>query len=185
MGELINSTYLSLDGVVEKPETWPDTGGFGTEGNRLQTETVLACSAIVMGRRTYDSFAAVWPNLPSTPLGDKINAMPKYVASRTLTDPEWNNSHVVATNPVAKVRELKEEYADDIIQFGFGEVTHALMAAGLLDRLRLWMHPFVIGTGGPSDLLYRNGPLTQFALEDVTALDTGIVVLDYRVRDGR
>lgn len=182
MGELINSTYVSLDGVIETPETWPDTGGFGPDGNRLQTETVLSCSAMVMGRRTYDSFAAVWPNLPSGPLVDKMNAMPKFVASRTLTDPAWNNTRVVESDPVAAVRELKAEYADDLVQFGFGEVSHALLAAGLLDRLRLWVHPFVIGHGGPSELLYRDAPLTEFGLEAVTTLESGIVVLDYRVR---
>jgi dihydrofolate reductase len=84
MRELINSTYLSLDGVVEHSETWPATGGFSSEGNKIQTELLLECSAVLIGRRTYESFAHVWPNMADNPLADKMNAMPKYVASRTL-----------------------------------------------------------------------------------------------------
>lgn len=68
------------------------------------------------------------------------------------------------------------------IKFGFGEVTHTLMSAGLLDRLRLWVHPFMIGRGGPADLLYRDTPTTGFELDRATALESGIVVLDYRIR---
>lgn len=117
-------------------------------------------------------------------LADKMNALPKYVASSTLTDPTWNNSRVIEGDLVAEVRRLKEEPGGDIVQFGFGQVSHTLMAAGLLDRLRLWVHPFVIGHGGPQDLLYRDAPVTQFDLVDTTALASGIVILDYRLRAG-
>jgi len=183
MRELVNSTYISLDGVIEKPETWPATGGFGEEGNRVQAELLLGCSAVVMGRRTYEGFAPVWPTL-SGDLAEKMNAMPKYVASRTLTDPEWTNTHVIEGDLVAEVRRLKEEPGDDgdIVQYGFGEVSHALMAAGLLDRLRLWVHPFVLGRGGPEGLLFRAAPVTEFDLTDAITLASGIVILDYRVR---
>ncbi len=85
MREIVNSTYISLDGVVRSPQTWPDTGGFGTEGNRIQTELLLSCSAIPMGRRTYDEFAEVWPTMSGNVLADRMNALPKYVASTTLT----------------------------------------------------------------------------------------------------
>ncbi len=182
MRELVNSTYVSLDGVIEKPETWPATGGFGVEGNQIQADLVLACSAVVMGRHTYDSFAAVWPTLAGNPLGDKINAMPKYVASSTLTEPAWNNTHVIEGDLVAEVARLKDEPGGDIVQFGFGQVAHSLMAAGLLDRLRLWVHPFFVGGGGPQDLLFRETPVTRFDLVEATALESGIVILDYRVR---
>lgn len=182
MREIVNSTYLSLDGVVEKPETWPATGGFGTEGNKIQADLLLTCSALLMGRHTYDGFAAVWPTMSGNILADKMNAMPKYVASSTLTDPVWNNTHVINGDLVAEVKQLKEESGGDIVQFGFGQVSHALMAAGLLDRLRLWVHPFVIGRGGPHDLLYRDAPVTEFNLVDAITLESGIVILDYRIR---
>ena len=185
MRELVNSTYLTLDGVVDRPETWPATGGFGPEGNAIQGDLLLACSAVLMGRHTYDSFADVWPNMPGDALVDKMNAMPKYVASSTLTDPAWNNTHVLKGDLVAEVEQLKEESGGDIVQYGFGQVSHALMAAGLLDRLRLWVHPFVIGRGGPQGLLYRDAPVTEFELVDVSRLESGIVILDYRLRDSQ
>lgn len=182
MGDLINSTYISLDGVIEKPQNWPATGGFGAKGNQIQTEMVLSCSAILMGRRTYQSFAEVWPTLSGDPLVDRMNAMPKYVASGTLTDPAWNNTRVITGDLVTEVAALKDGVDDAIVQFGFGPTTHLLMAAGLLDRLRLWIHPFIIGSGAPEDLLYRDAAITQFELTGSTTLDSGIVVLDYRTR---
>lgn len=182
MAEFINSTYVSLDGVVEKPETWPTTGGRGEEGNQIQTDLLLDCSAVLMGRHTYEGFAPVWPTLGGTVAGDRMNAMPKYVASTTLTDPEWNNTHVIEGDLVAAVKQLKAEPGGDIVQFGFGQVTHTLVAAGLLDRLRLWVHPFVIGHGGPKDLLFRDAGAAEFDLLDVVPLESGIVILDYRVR---
>lgn len=182
MRELVNSTYISLDGVVESPQTWPDLGSFGPEGNKIQTDLVLGCSAVLMGRRTYDGFVEVWPNMSGNALADKMNAMPKYVASSTLTDPAWNNTQVIKGDLVTEVKKLKQEQGSDIVQFGFGPVSRTLMGAGLLDRLRLWLHPFFIGNGGPPDLLYRDGPATSFNLVDATTLESGIVVLDYRVR---
>jgi dihydrofolate reductase len=183
MRDIINSTYISLDGVIEHPETWPGLGGFASEGNRIQTELVRGCSAVLMGRRTYESFAPVWTSMAGNELVDKMNAMPKYVASSTLTEPSWNNTHVIKGDLVQAVTRLKEEPGDDIVQFGFGEVSRTLVSAGLLDRLRLWVHPFFFGRGGPEDLIYRDLPLTMFDVEGVTTLESGIVVLDYRVRD--
>lgn len=181
MSELINSTYITLDGVIEHPENWPDMGGFGAEGNKIQSDLVLGCSAVLMGRRTYDSFAGVWPTMAGNPLADKMNAMPKYVASRTLKDPTWNNTHVIDADLTGAVARLKAEPGDDIVQFGFGEVSRALLAAGLIDRVRLWLHPVMHGCGGPGDLLYRDMPAQRLILEQVTPLGSGIVILDYRV----
>jgi dihydrofolate reductase len=183
MREIVNSTYITLDGIVERPETWPALGGFSDEGNKVQTELLQTCSAALMGRRTYEGFAAVWPTLTGE-AADKMNSMPKYVASTTLTDPTWNNTHVIKGDLVAAVEKLKEEPGDDIVQYGFGPTTRTLIAAGLLDRLRLWVHPFLLGTGGPDNLLYRDTPVTQFDLVDTTALTSGIVILDYRLRTG-
>jgi dihydrofolate reductase len=182
MAELINSTYVTLDGVIGHPETWPSLGGFDAEGNRLQTELVLGCSAVVMGRRTYDGFAEVWPTMSGNELADKMNAMPKYVASATLTAPAWNNTQVISADLVGAVGRLKRESEGDLVQFGFGAVSRQLLTAGLVDRLRLWLHPFVIGRGAPEDLLFGEAPVTEFDLEGVTSLASGIVIVDYRVR---
>jgi hypothetical protein len=96
MRRIINSTYISLDGVVEAPHLWPSLGhGSDDRGDEIQTELLLSCDALLMGRHTYDGFAPVWPTRSGDPASDHINAMPKYVASTTLKDPEWNNTTVI------------------------------------------------------------------------------------------
>jgi dihydrofolate reductase len=183
MREIVNSTYITLDGLVENPHTWPAPGGFSSEGNQIQTDLLLSCSAILMGRRTYSTFVEVWPTMAGNILADKMNALPKYVASSTLTDPAWNNTHVIKDDLVTEIKQLKTEPGGDIVQFGFGQVSRTLMAAGLLDRLRLWVHPIFVGRGGPQDLLYRDSPGAEFNLVDTTTLESGVVILDYRIRD--
>jgi hypothetical protein len=89
-------------------------GGFSPEGNKIQTGLVLGCSAVIMGRRTYESFAAGWPAMPGSPLADKTNAMPKYVASTTLSAPAWNNTHLITGDLVEFARRLREEAEDDL-----------------------------------------------------------------------
>jgi len=181
VSEIVNSTYVTLDGVIEHPETWPDMGGFGVEGNKIQTDLVLGCDAVLMGRRTYESFASVWPTMSGNPLADKMNEMPKYVASSTLDAPAWNNTHVIEGDLLEFARQMRAESEGDVVQFGFGAVTQALLSAGLVDRLRLWLHPILVGRGGPEDLLHKAVPATRCTLERCTPLESGIVVLDYRV----
>jgi dihydrofolate reductase len=139
---------------------------------------LLDSDTVLMGRRTYEGFAPVWTAMSGDPYSDKINAMEKLVASTTLTDPEWNNTTVVAEDLVGEVGRRKES-GEDIVQYGFGPVTRALLDADLLDELRLWVHPLMIGAGGPSDLIFRDGAAAQFELKDVTRLSSGIVILAY------
>ncbi len=134
-----------------------------------------------MGRRTYEGFAPVWPTRSGDPYSDRINSMPKYVVSSTLKDPEWNNTTVIDGDPVGEIARLKEEPGKDIVQYGFGRLSHTMLEHGLLDELRLWIHPFVIGKGGPEDLLYRDAPTARFRLVDAKPLENGIVVLSYTV----
>jgi dihydrofolate reductase len=179
MSRLINSTYISLDGAVEEPHTWPsgrheDDGGAG----RVQSELLAGCEAVLMGRRTYEGFAPVWPTR-SDPFSDRMNSLEKLVASTTLRDPEWNNTTVIGADLVGEIARRKETSDGDIVQYGFGEVSRQLLAAGLLDELRLWIHPLLVGKGGPGDLLFRDGTAAQFELADVERLASGIVVLSY------
>ncbi|MFJ1767158.1 dihydrofolate reductase family protein [Amycolatopsis sp. NPDC088138] len=182
MRRLVNSTYISLDGVIENPHHWPASGPDGGQGEAVQTELLLASDALVMGRRTYDGFAPVWPTRSGDPASDRINAMAKYVVSSTLTDPEWNNTTVIGTDPVAAIEKLKNEPGETILQYGFGQLTHALLDHGLVDEIRLWFHPLLVRGGGVSDLLFREGSLTRLELDTVTKLDSGIVILGYQVR---
>lgn len=181
MRRIINSTYISVDGVVEKPHHWPSTGSDGGAGEAAQIELLQSCDALLMGRRTYESFAAVWPTRSGDPYSEQINTMDKYVVTTTLTDPEWNNTAVI-DDPVTAVEALKAKPGKNIVQYGFGPLTHTLLDHGLLDEVRLWVHPLLVRGGGPQDLLYRDGALTQLALEDVRALESGVVILTYQVR---
>jgi dihydrofolate reductase len=180
MTKLINSTYISLDGVIENPQDWPSSDVSDDRGMTIQTELLLSCEIQIMGRRTYEGFAAVWPGRSGDPYSDHINAMRKVVFSSQITDPSWNNTTVVAADPVQAVRELKAQGGGDIVHYGFGHLAYQLMETGLLDELRLWVHPFFVGRGGPQDLLYRDAATTRLELDDTISLKSGIVILIYR-----
>jgi dihydrofolate reductase len=174
---LVNSTYVSLDGVIENPQDWPPSGVEDEAAGTIQTDLLLASDAVLMGRRTYESFAPAWTTRSGDPFSDRINSMPKYVVSGTLKEPKWANTTVIADDPIAEIRRLKER--QNIVEYGFGRLCYALMEHGLLDELRLWVHPFFVGAGGPQDLMYRDSRLTKFTLADVTPLKSGTVILTY------
>ena len=179
MRKLTNSTYVTLDGVIQDPQDWPSTDGSGDRGLRIQTELLLSCELQIMGRRTYEGFAAVWPTRSGDPYSDHINAMRKLVFSSGIDEPGWNNTVVVTQDPAETVRALKAEEGGDIVQYGFGHLAYQLLAAGLVDELRLWVHPFFIGRGGPEALLYRDSPTMTLKLADATAVNNGIAILTY------
>src|SRR4051794_19255110 len=181
MGKIINSTYITLDGVIERPHEWPSIGGGrGDKGDELQVELLLRCDALIMGRRTYEGFAPVWPTRSGDPASDHINSMPKYVVSSTLSDPEWNNTTVINGDPVEAITRMKADSGENIVQYGFGQLSSTLVEHGLLDELRLWVHPQFVGAAKPDELLYRDCDPTMFDLADVTTLDNGVVILAYR-----
>jgi dihydrofolate reductase len=181
MRRIINSTYISLDGVVEQPHEWPTIERPSDErGPQIQTSLLMACDAVLMGRRTYDGFAPVWQTRSGDPLSDRMNTMPKYVVSTTLRDPDWANTTVISGDVAGQIRELKAQPGQDIVQYGFGAVSTLLIEHGLLDELRLWFHPLFVGKGTSDDLLFPKGPTTQFELIDSTILKNGMAILTYR-----
>jgi dihydrofolate reductase len=184
MRRIINSTYVTLDGVIQNPQDWPSLASFGDEGTQVQTTLLERCDALLMGRHTYEGFAPVWSARSGDPLSDRMNALPKYVVAATLTDPQWHNTMVIDHDPIEVIRDLRQQPGADIVQYGFGRLSHALMAAGLLDELRLWVHPFFVGTGKASDLLYRAGSSGNFELAGSTSLDGGVVILTYKSSEG-
>src|SRR4051795_1804585 len=128
MRRIINSTYITLDGVIENPQDWPsgrheDDG----RGGEIQTELLLACDAVLMGRRTYDVFAPAWSARSGDPASDRINAMEKWVASSTLTDPAWNNTEVLAGELGDELERRKAQPGQDVVQYGIGPVTDTLL----------------------------------------------------------
>ncbi len=180
MRAIVNSTYVTLDGIIQDPQDWPSLGSFDDAGNAFQTDLLERCDAVLMGRTTYEGFAPVWSSRSGDPMTDRMNTLPKYVVSTTLDDPQWQNTHVISHDPIEAIRDLKQQPGGSIVQYGFGRLSHALMAHGLLDELRLWVHPFFLGTGTAGDLLYRNGSSGSFELADSTTLPGGIVILSYR-----
>jgi dihydrofolate reductase len=180
MRRIINSTYITLDGVVEAPHLWPSLGrGDDPRSGEIQGELLFSCDAMLMGRHTYDGFAPVWSARSGDPFSDRFNTMPKYVVSTTLRDPEWNNTRVIGEDVATEVERLKAADGKDIVQYGYGAVTRLLLERGLLDELRLWVHPLILGRGEPGDLLFGAVPASAWRLVDTTALSTGIVILAY------
>jgi dihydrofolate reductase len=181
MRQLINSTYITLDGVVEGPHLWPPLeAGTSGEGDRIQTDLLETCDIVLMGRRTYDVFAPAWSARSGDPYSDRINTMRKVVVSTTLADPQWANTEVVAGNVVARVRDLKGEGGGHIVQYGFGDVSRLLLDDGLFDQLQWWIHPQLVGPGDAGDLVYRPGTTATFELVESRVLGNGIILATYR-----
>jgi dihydrofolate reductase len=181
MRQLINSTFITLDGVIESPHVWPALkAGTSGEGDRIQTDLLETCDIVLMGRRTYDVFAPAWTSRSGDAYSDRINAMRKLVVSTTLTDPQWANTEVVAGDVVTLVRKLKGEDGGHIVQYGFGDVSRLLLEHDLFDQLQLWIHPQLVGPSDAADLLYRPGTAATFELVDSQVLSNGIILATYR-----
>ena len=179
MRKIINSTYITLDGVVENPHLWPSLGDSAqAEHFEVQMALLNACDTILMGRHTYESFASVWPTRADS-FAERINAMQKQVVSTTLRNPAWNNTKVISTDVVEKVRALKKQPGKDIVQYGLGRVSYALLEQGLIDEVRLWVHPLILGKKGPQTPHFLNCPQTLFDLASSRALPNGIVIVNY------
>jgi dihydrofolate reductase len=180
MRQLINSTYITLDGVVENPHLWPALKrGTSDEGDRVQTELLQACDVVLMGRRTYDSFAPAWSSRSGDPYSDRINTIRKLVVSTTLTHPEWANTEVVADDVVGRIRDLKADDGGNIVQYGIGDVSRLLLEHGLIDQFRLWIHPQLVGPTDATDLVARPGVGATFDLVDSRVLSNGIILATY------
>jgi dihydrofolate reductase len=179
MRRIINSTYVSLDGLIEHLERW-HFDYLDDASNQFEWEQLAASDALLMGRRTYEGFAEVWPSQTGE-FADKLNAMPKYVASTTLTTADaWNNASVLDGDLVQEMTRIRQQPGGDILMYGFGPVAQTLLANGLLDEVRLWFFPVFVGFGGPGDLLFREGNSARMTLVDTRTFGSGVVVHFYR-----
>jgi dihydrofolate reductase len=173
MRKLIESTLVSLDGVVESPERWAT---FDAEASELSLRELDNYDAFVMGRVTYERFRENW-GAGGNPYTDRIGAMPKYVASRSLGDVTWNAT-LLGPDVVAAIRDLKAQPGKDLIKYGTSRLDATLLGADLVDELRVWVMPVVVGSGRrifegvePSSL--------RLNLTDVRRLRNGSAVLTY------
>ncbi|NEE02518.1 dihydrofolate reductase family protein [Phytoactinopolyspora halotolerans] len=181
MAKVVNSTFVSLDGVVNHMDKW-HFDYLSDESDQLAMRQLSAADALLMGRRSYEVYAGAWPGRDGE-YPDRINAMRKYVASTTLTDPEWNNTQVLSGDLVESVARLKDEHSGDILMHGYGPVAQAMIRAGLLDELHLWYHPVLAGVGGPDDVLLTEGLHAVFRTTGAEVFDNGIVVMSMVKRD--
>jgi dihydrofolate reductase len=156
MSRLVVSEFVTLDGVIEDPGGaegfarggWALSFDRGAEGDAFKFEELMDAEAMVLGRVTYEGFAAAWPGrTDDAGFADKMNSMPKYVVSSSLRDPEWSNSTVIAGDVVQSIAKLKRELEGNLLVAGSAQLVAALVENDLVDELRLMVFPVVLGAG--------------------------------------
>ena len=189
MGKVVVSQFVTLDGVAEDPGGaegferggWAFEFSRGDEGDKFKFDEVMAAEALLLGRKTYEGFAAAWPDrTDEAGFADKFNSMPKYVVSSTLSDPEWNNSHVLGADLAAEVNRIKGESEGDILVNGSMQLVAALADAGLVDEWRLMVFPVVLGKG--KRLFQEGAQKTPLELTQSQTVGDGVQILVYTPR---
>jgi dihydrofolate reductase len=175
---LVATEYLSLDGVFEEPGHWSGPY-FGEEAGQFKWAELQASDAQLLGRKTYQGFAAAWPKMPDTgEFGEKMNSMTKYVVSSTLDKVDWSGSELIRGNVADEVRKLKEQRGRDLLLAGSAQLFNALMQDDLIDVYRFMLHPIVLGKG---KRLFAGGDHELILdLTETQRFSTGIVILEYR-----
>ena len=179
MRKIIAGLWLSLDGVMESPEQWSFPFMNDEVGQALGAQ-FAASDTMLLGRRTYEEFAAVWPNRTSAefgPVADVMNNTPKYVVSTTLNNVGWQNSTLIRGSLTEALAELKERPGKNIAISGSATLVRSLLREGLLDELQLFVCPILVGSGR---LLFEgNGPRTPMKLLESQVFTTGVLSLRY------
>jgi dihydrofolate reductase len=190
--QLTVTTFLSVDGVYQGPGGPEEdrSGGFDRGGwlvphfdeatGQFMGEIFQNVDAFLLGRRTYEIFAASWPNAtdPDDAVANSLNTLPKYVASSTLRDPQWNNTAVLDGDLASAVKELKERDGRELQVHGSGRLVQFLLANDLVDRLNLLVFPVIVGAG--HRLFPDSGMATGLALEDSRTTPSGVAISVYR-----
>ena len=154
MGRIVVTEFVSLDGVVEAPgggegyrhDGWSFEIDRGDEGNQFKLEETMSSEALLLGRNTYEGFAAAWPSRDGE-FAEKFNSMPKYVVSSTLEEPEWNNTTVLEGDLVEEVTRVRDAHDGNVVVHGSPQLVQGLLEHDLVDELRLMVFPVVLGTG--------------------------------------
>jgi dihydrofolate reductase len=184
MGKIVITEFVSLDGVMEAPggeefkyPGWSFEVSRGEDGDRFKLDEALESEALLLGRRTYESFAGAWPSRDGD-FADKFNSMPKYVVSSTLEDPDWNNTTVLKGDPVEEVTKLKQDVDGDIYVHGSRQLAQTLIENDLVDELHLMVFPLVLGTG--KRLFGETSDKKRLRLTDSKTVGEGVAVLVYQ-----
>lgn len=189
MSRVVVSEFVSLDGVTEDPggSEGFEHGGWtfqfdqGLEGGKFKLDELVAADALLLGRVTYQGFAAAWPSTEGAgEFGDKMNAMRKYVVSGTLTEAKatWNNTTVIRGDVGAEVAKLKAEPGGDLLVGGSGQLARTLMGLGLVDEYHLMVFPIVLGSGKRLFAEVNGAP--KLSLVDAKTSGAGVLLLTYQ-----
>jgi dihydrofolate reductase len=182
MGKLVVTEFITVDGVIDSPGEggWALKFNRGDDGDKFKYDELMAAHAQLLGRITYQGFAQAWPSMGADDFGRKMNSMPKYVVSTTLTpaDATWENSTVISSDVGAEVARIKERSAGDILVAGSGQLARSLAAEDLIDEYRLMVFPIVLGTG--KRLFGDENPRAELRLIDARPVGPdGVVILTY------
>ncbi len=172
MRKLVESTFVTLDGVINSPEKW-GAPYWNDEHYKYAHDLLFSSDALLLGRKTYESFAEVWPSRTGDDVADRINSLPKYVASTTLRNVKWNST-LLGRDVAAEVARLKRQPGQNILKYGTGELDRTLMQHNLIDEFHFWLFPVAAGSG---QRLFDGTDTTHLKLKDTKTFSTGIVVL--------
>ena len=190
MRRVVVVEYVSVDGVIQAPghsgedlEGGFDYGGwtgpFMDDHRRYLSAEFQAAGAVLLGRVTYQIFAAYWPTVTNEEddIARALNGLPKYVASTTLEEVQWDGTTVIKSDVAEEVAKLKEQPGRDILVVGSSGLAQTLMQTNLVDEYRLWLHPIILGSG--KRLFRDGGPTTTLRLVDTKTTSSGLVILTY------
>jgi dihydrofolate reductase len=189
MGKIVVSEFVSLDGVMEDPggaEGFKHGGWTfqfsSAEQEQWKAQELFQADALLLGRRTYQGFAAAWPTMPGTgAYGERMNSLPKYVASTTLSEMTWN-ARLLQGEFAEALPKVKQEISQDILIFGSGQLVHTLSAQDLIDEYRLMVFPVALGSG--KRLFPERSEKLPLRLVESKPFASGVVVLTYQpIRD--
>jgi dihydrofolate reductase len=189
MGRIVVTEFVSLDGVMEDPGGAEDYkhGGWTFEfdrgeGDEFKLEETRETDALLLGRKTYEGFAAAWPSREGE-FADKFNSMPKYVVSSTLREPGWNNSTVLEGDVAEEAAKLRASTQGNIVVHGSAQLVQALIEHDLVDELRLMVYPIVLGSG--KRLFADTSEKKPMRLSSAKPVGEGITILTYEPVRGR
>ena len=186
MGRIVVTEFVSLDGVMEDPGgsehakhgAWTFKFNRGDEGNKFKMDETNNAEAQLLGRVTYEGFAAAWPQRSGDPFSAKFNSMPKYVVSQTLKKADWNNSTILKGDVVDEVKNLKQRLKGDILISGSAKLAQTLIANDLVDQLNLMVFPVILGSG--KRLFGETKGLKTLRLAESKTVGDGVVILVYK-----
>ena len=191
MQKLVVNTFLTLDGVMQAPgDPHEDIEGgfthggwqlpyFDADAGKIMDKNIAATEALLLGRKTYQIFAAYWPTAPTDDtIAKKFNRIPKYVVSTTLDKAEWNNSTLIKSNIPEELAKLKQKPGSGILSVtGSGKLAQTLMKHNLIDEYELWIHPLIMGSG---KRLFEDGVIpSNLKLMDSKTTGSGVLILTY------